>query len=171
MGAQVAASFLVPIGYMKFSRGFEREADYLGIQYMYKTGYDPRELLAFFEKLQMQEKKQPGTLAKAFATHPQTRDRAHASEKEIASILPPLPEYVIDTSEFERVKAHLENIEGHLNGLKVRDVPVLIRRTSTNTQPVDGTQQAGSTTSPASDTPDPGRPTLRRQPSTGDSNP
>ena len=69
--ASLALNLALPLTFMKFSRGFEAEADYLGVQYMYKAGYDPQAFVSFFEKIKAQEKKKPGTLAKAFATHPQ----------------------------------------------------------------------------------------------------
>src|SRR5437588_3539729 len=76
-----AAGLGLPMTFLHFSRNFEAEADYLGLQYMYKTGYDPNAFIAFFEKIQAQEKKKPGTLAKAFATHPQTPDRIAKSQE------------------------------------------------------------------------------------------
>ncbi|MGA9475466.1 MAG: M48 family metallopeptidase, partial [Terriglobales bacterium] len=79
-----AAGLGLPLTFMKFQRNFEAEADYLGLQYMYKTGYDPQAFISFFEKIQAKEKKKPGTLAKAFASHPQTPDRIEESQKEIA---------------------------------------------------------------------------------------
>jgi hypothetical protein len=117
-GARAAASVLVPAGFMKFSRGFEAQADYLGIEYMYKTGYDPQAFVTMMEKMENLEKKKPGTIAKVFASHPADPDRVKASEKEIASILPPRQEYVLDTSEFEEVKARLAALE---NKHKVQD--------------------------------------------------
>src|SRR6185312_12201027 len=79
-----AAGLALPLTFLHFSRGFEAEADYLGLQYMYKSGYDPQAFIAFFEKVQAQEKKKPGSLAKAFSTHPQTPDRIEKSQEEIA---------------------------------------------------------------------------------------
>jgi len=108
---QSAAGLALPVTFLRFSRGFEAEADYLGLQYMYKSGYDPQSFIAFFEKLKAQEKKKPGFLAKAFDTHPQTPDRIGKSQAEIAHLLPPRQEYIEDTSEFEDVKARLANIE------------------------------------------------------------
>ena len=109
--AQQAAGIGLPLTFLKFSRGFEAEADYFGIQYMYKAGYDPNEFVNFFEKVQAQEKKKPGTFAKAFATHPQTPDRIEKSQEEIAKILPPRDQYIETTSEFNDIKARLAALE------------------------------------------------------------
>jgi predicted Zn-dependent protease len=106
-----AAGLALPMTFLSFSRGFESEADYLGLQYMYKSGYDPNAFVQFFEKLQAREKKKPGTLAKAFSTHPPTPDRISHSQEEISKILPARPQYVITTSEFDEVKARLASIE------------------------------------------------------------
>jgi predicted Zn-dependent protease len=106
-----AAGLALPVTFLHFSRGFEAEADYLGLQYMYKSGYDPQAFISFFEKVQAQEKKKPGALAKAFATHPQTPDRIEKSQKEIAQILPARAQYVVTTSEFDDVKERLAVLE------------------------------------------------------------
>jgi predicted Zn-dependent protease len=116
--AYEAAGLGLPLTFMKFSRNFEAEADYLGVQYMYKTGYDPQSFVDFFEKIQAQEKKKPGSLAKAFASHPQTPDRIERSQAEIAKILPSKPQYIVTTSEFDSVKSRLASIE---NKRKLRD--------------------------------------------------
>ncbi len=102
--ARSLAGLALPMTFLSFSRGFEAEADYLGLQYMYKTGYDPQAFVSFFEKLQAKEKKKPGTLARAFSTHPQTPDRIEKSQEEIGSILPARPQYIVSTSEFDDVK-------------------------------------------------------------------
>ena len=81
-------NFMIPLTFLKFSRNDEREADYLGTQYMYKAGYDPNAFVAFFEKVEADEKKEPGTIPKVFSTHPPTPDRIEAIQKEIATILP-----------------------------------------------------------------------------------
>jgi len=106
-----AAGLVLPVTFLHFSRGFEAEADYLGLQYMYKSGYDPEAFISFFEKVQAQEKKKPGALAKAFATHPQTPDRIEKSQQEIAQILPARAQYVVTTSEFDDVKERLAVLE------------------------------------------------------------
>jgi beta-barrel assembly-enhancing protease len=111
LAAQEAAGLVLPVTMLKFSRGFESEADYLGVQYMYKSGYDPQSFTAFFEKIEAQEKKKPGTLSKAFDSHPQTPDRVERSQEEIEKLLPPQPSYKVDTSEFQDVKARLSKIE------------------------------------------------------------
>src|SRR5437660_6061647 len=88
LAAREAAGIGIPMTFLKFNRSFEAEADYLGIQYMYKAGYDPNEFVNFFEKIQAQEKKKPGSMAKVFADHPQTPDRISKSQEEISTILP-----------------------------------------------------------------------------------
>src|ERR1700734_4149547 len=106
-GIYQAASVLVPVGFLKFSRGFEPEADMLGLQYMFKAGYDPNSFVAFFEKIETLEKRKPGTMAKVFSTHPITDDRIRAAQKNIQEYLKAKPEYVLTTSEFNDVRARL----------------------------------------------------------------
>jgi predicted Zn-dependent protease len=116
--AYEAAGIGIPLTFMKFSRGFEAQADYLGTQYLYASGYDPEGMVNFFEKIEATEKKKPGTLAKAFASHPPTPDRVEHTQEEINRILPPRDEYVVTTSEFDQIKARLGAIE---NRRKVTD--------------------------------------------------
>ena len=106
-GIRQGASILIPLGFLTFSRGFESEADLLGLQYLYKAGYDPTAFVDFFEKLQSDEKRKPGTMAKVFSSHPLTDDRIKDSQKNIQEILKAKPEYVVTTSEFNDVKGRL----------------------------------------------------------------
>jgi Zn-dependent protease with chaperone function len=161
-GIYQAANFLIPVGFLKFSRDAEREADYLGLQYMYKSGYDPNSFVSFFEKVEAQEKKQPGSIPKVFSTHPPTPDRIEAIQKEIATILPAREEYIVTTSEFDVVKRRLQLIN---NNVKVKDnspdKPTLRKRTDTQ----DKTQKApGDGTASGDGSDDPDRPTLKRRP-------
>jgi predicted Zn-dependent protease len=119
-GLYEAANIGIPLTFLQFSRDFERQADYLGVQYMYRAGYDPQAFVTIFEKLQSLEKHKPGALAKAFDTHPQTPDRIDASQKEIAQILPARDQYLVTTSEFNDVKARLARIQ---NKRKLRETP------------------------------------------------
>ena len=146
-----AAGLALPITFMKFSRGFESEADYLGVQYMYKTGYDPQAFTAFFEKVQAQEKHKPGTIAKAFSTHPQTPDRIEKTQAEINTLLPPEAQYKLDTSEFRDVKARLAAFENRhrIDDSRGEDRPTLRRASHTGND------------NDKSD--DDGRPTLKRR--------
>jgi predicted Zn-dependent protease len=110
-GIQQAAGVLVPMSLLKFSRTYESEADMLGLQYMYKTGYDPSSFVDFFEKIQALEKKKHGSVAQLFSSHPMTDDRIQAAQKNIQQNLEARPEYVVNTSEFNDVKARLGMIE------------------------------------------------------------
>jgi predicted Zn-dependent protease len=103
-GLYQAMGLVVPMGFLKFSRNFESEADMLGIEYMYKAGYDPGAFVDFFEKVQSQEKRKPGTMSKLFSSHPPTEDRITHSQEMIQKYLKAKPEYVLSTSEFSDVK-------------------------------------------------------------------
>jgi predicted Zn-dependent protease len=107
-----AAGLAVPMGFLKFTRGFEAEADRLGLQYMYNSGYDPTAFVDFFEKIQSLEKKKPGTISKVFSTHPMTDDRIKSAQKGIQE-LQAKPEYVITTSEFNEMHARVERLQSH----------------------------------------------------------
>jgi beta-barrel assembly-enhancing protease len=151
--ARSLAGIGMPLSFLKFSRGFESEADFLGVEYMYKAGYDPQAFTAFFEKVEAQEKKKPGTIAKAFDTHPQTPDRLAKSQQEIQTLLPDEVQYKLDTSEFQDVKGRLAQIQ---NRHKVNDEhenrPTLRRSTPSSTPDDDKGKDNGDD-----------RPTLRRR--------
>lgn len=109
-GIYQAAGFLIPVTFLKFSRGMESEADLLGVQYLYKTGYDPTSLIDFFEKMLADEKRRPGTMSKLFRSHPPHGSRIRNTQKSINELLPSKPEYVVNTSEFLQVKSRLEQL-------------------------------------------------------------
>ena len=125
-----------PLTFFRFSRKFESEADFLGVQYMYKAGYDPQALTAFFEKVKGMEKRPESPVAKAFQTHPQTPDRIQRTQREIESLLPPESEYRLDTSEFQEIKARLDKMEG---GLRIQkpNRPTLKRRAGNESSEAD----------------------------------
>jgi hypothetical protein len=133
-GIYEATQLAIPISFLQFSRMDEAEADWLGVQYMYKSGYDPQAFVQFFEKLDALEKHKPGTLAKVFADHPQTPDRIIHSEEEIATILPARPDYMVTTSEFDDVKTRLARLENKrkINDGKGGNKPTLRRTASGN---------------------------------------
>jgi predicted Zn-dependent protease len=103
-GVYQAMGLVVPMGFLKFNRNFESEADMLGLEYMYKSGYDPGAFVDFFEKVESQEKRKPGTMSKLFSSHPPTDDRIKHSQEIIQKYLKAKPEYVVSTSEFDNVK-------------------------------------------------------------------
>ena len=150
----------IPLGFLKFSRDNEREADYLGLQYMYKAGYDPNAFVSFFEKIEAEERRHPGSIPKVFSTHPPTPDRVQRAQQEIATILPAREEYIVTTSEFDLVKARLGRIENKnkLQEKKPSDKPTL--RTRTETPQADKTDPQQTQTG---DDSDPDRPTLKKR--------
>ena len=160
-GTQAAMSIGVPLAFMKFSRTFEAQADFLGMEYMYKAGYDPQSFISFFEKIEAQEKKKPGVIAKAFESHPMTPDRVAAAQNEMRTVLPARDEYIVNTSEFDQVKSRLASLENHhklQNDKDNKDRPTLRRATADNPSTDNGN---GSSTGSGSQ-PDDDRPTLKR---------
>ncbi len=159
-GIQQAAAFAIPVTFLQFSKGMEAEADYLGVQYLYKAGYDPIAFVDFFEKLQTMEKTKPGAVAQVFRSHPLTDDRIARTQKEIDRILPAKPEYVVDRSEFLDVRerflalARLEREEkpGRRRG------PILRRGGGTiSTEPIEAADE------PVEDSEEDERPKLKRK--------
>ena len=135
-GIYEASKLAVPLTFLSFSRQFEAEADYLGVQWMYKAGYDPQGMVSIFEKLDALQKHKPGAISKAFSDHPATPDRIDAVENEIATILPARPQYLVTTSEFDTVKARLARLQNKrgLNDKKNGNRPTL-RRTADSNNP------------------------------------
>jgi hypothetical protein len=159
-GIYEAASLGVPITFLHFSREFEAQADYLGVQYMYRSGYDPQAFISFFEKVQALEKRKPGMVAKAFSDHPQTPDRITHSQEEIARILPPRDEYTVTTSEFEDIKARLARIENKHRLVDSKDAkkPSLRRASTGSGDPTSPSSQTSDSNSSSDD-----KPTLHRR--------
>jgi len=147
----------IPMGYLKFNRGFESEADMLGLEYMYKAGYDPVALVDFFEKVQSLEKRKPGTMSKVFSDHPPTGDRITKCQSVIEKYLKEKPEYVVSTSEFGDVKARTQAMHNSRSLMSSKDSgrPTL-RRNANGT--IDSN---GNDTAPAANQDD--RPTLKRR--------
>lgn len=154
------AGLAIPLGFLNFSRAFEREADYLGLQYLYKAGYDPTSFVDFFEKIQSMEKKKPGTVSKVFSTHPMTDDRIKAAQQEIQKILVAKPEYVVNTSEFNDVKARLAMLHNRrkVDNDKDSNRPRLRRAPGSGTGTVDESGDDKQKTDQDE------RPTLKRRP-------
>jgi predicted Zn-dependent protease len=154
------AGLAIPLGFLKFSQAMESEADYLGLQYLYKSGYDPTAFVDFFEKIQTLEKKKPGTLSKVFSSHPPTDNRIKSAQKEIDKILEAKPEYVVNTSEFNDVKGRLAMLHNRrkVDVDKDSNRPRLRRAPGSGTGPVDENEDG---TKPKTDQDE--RPTLKRR--------
>jgi hypothetical protein len=157
-GIYEAVQLAVPMTFLMFSREFEAQADYLGVQYMYRAGYDPQAFITFFEKVQALEKRKPGLVSKAFSDHPQTPDRILHSQEEIARILPAKDEYTVTTSEFDEVKARLARIENKRRLLDNKDGKKPSLRRASNAPDDNGNTQASDGSSNGDD-----RPTLHRR--------
>ena len=157
-GIRQAAGFAIPITFLRFGRKAEAEADFLGLQYLYKAGYDPTSSIDFFEKMKADEKRKPGTMSKLFSSHPPHGARITKIQKLIDELLPNKPEYVVSTSEFLDVKERLTAISRHVKTKEDPNRPRLRRTSSGGTIPTDD-----SSGSPSEDSDDDERPTLKRR--------
>jgi len=132
------AGAAIPMTFLTFSRGFEAEADYLGLQYLYAAGHDPTAAVDMFEKMMSLEKRKPGSIAKVFSSHPMNDDRLKKAQAEIEKVLPQKPEYVVNTSEYAEVRGRVLALE---NQRKVRSTgndpqkPVLRRAPGAGSPP------------------------------------
>ncbi len=147
---QNTAGLSQALAFFKFSRGAEGEADRLGVQYLYASGYDPTAMSTMFEKLASQNRKKPGTLSKLFMSHPQSVDRRDES-LELVARFAEKEEYVISTSEFQRVKGHLMKLTNARAGV-VTDYdqaddskPTLKKRQPESTDPIGADTDSSST--------------------------
>jgi predicted Zn-dependent protease len=147
--------FAIPLQFLKFSRDAEREADFLGLQYMYKAGYDPNSYVTFFEKVQAEERRSPGSIPKVFADHPPTVERIRNIQEEIARILPVRSEYIVTTSEFDVVKARLRMIQNRSKLSNTDSSKPTLRKRTDRDSTSTGTQDSQG---------DDDRPTLKRRP-------
>jgi len=154
-------SLAIPLTMLQFTRAEERQADHFGLQYLYKSGYEPRSFVDFFAKIETMEKRKPGSIAKVFMTHPMNDDRIKAAQQEIQTELKPKDEYVVNTSEFNDVKGRLAMLHNRhkVDSKEDPNRPRLRRAPGTGTGPVD--DGSGSSTSTTDDS---DRPTLKRRP-------
>lgn len=145
------AGVAVPMAFLKFSRGFEEEADLLAVQYVYKAGYDPTAFVDFFEKMEAQEKKKPGTVSELFRSHPNISSRIQSTQKLLQELMREQPLYMVTTSEFQDVQEMLAAKRNLRKAAPEKTGPTLRRST-------DGSRRG-------EDAPDKDeRPTLKRRP-------
>jgi predicted Zn-dependent protease len=146
LAARQAASAVIPMTFLSFSRHDESEADYLGVQYMWAAGYDPTGAISIFEKLETLQHTQPTAVSKMLSTHPMDSDRIAKTQAEIDKILPAKPQYIVNTSEYANMRQRMLTME-NLRKPDDPNKPQLLRAPG-----ADGT-----------DNPDDARPTLKRR--------
>jgi predicted Zn-dependent protease len=148
------AGLALPLTFLKFSRSFEQEADLLGLQYLYKTGYDPDAFVDFFERMAALEKKKPGTVSELFRSHPNISTRIKNTQRNIQELLAQQPQYVVSTSELQELKGYIDWTTARKKASPESTVPTLRRKGSA--APVEGRDQSKPDSNDE-------RPTLKRQ--------
>jgi predicted Zn-dependent protease len=151
------ASLALPMTFLKFSRSFEQEADLLGLQYLYKAGYDPIAFIDFFERMESLEKKKPGTVSELFRSHPNMVSRIKNTQKNVQELLQQQPQYVMNTSEFLDVRRGVEGAMNRRQAEPAKTTPTLRRAPRPTTEPVENREGQKS------DSDDEERPTLKRR--------
>ncbi|MYC67514.1 MAG: M48 family metalloprotease [Acidobacteriia bacterium] len=159
-GIQQAANFAIPMTMLKFSREFEHQADFLGVQYLYKAGYDPAAMVQFFERLKAMQKRNKNAIAKAFSSHPLTKSRIKAVQKTIDQLLPEQPEYAVSSSEFDDVKVRLAKLNARRKPAE-RDPNRPTLRRSASDEPILPSDIENDPVDPANDQDE--RPKLKRR--------
>lgn len=151
LGIQEGLNFGIPIAFLKYTRDEEHEADFLGVQYLWKAGYDPNAFLGVFAKIVHEGQSIPGSEPGIFMNHPTTKARVISIEEEIKNLLPPRSEYLESTSRFQHVQARLDNILSRENRFEMaanKNRPTLRRR-----EPKTSTKNGGGTNTPENDKP------------------
>ena len=157
LGVTEGLNLGIPLAFLKFSRDEEHEADFLGLQYLWKAGYDPNAFVGIFSKIIQQRRSVPGSVPSIFMDHPPTKARIISIEQEIKNILPQRKEYLVSTSDFHRVQERLDKILNRRNQAKLasnKNKPTL-RRREPSTSPENGPGQNSGNDKP---------PILRRSP-------
>ena len=111
--ARQVSAFAVPATMFKFSREFETEADLLGLETLWKSGYDPNASVDLFERVESTEQRQPGIVSRLFRSHPLTPDRLKITQQNIDKRLADRQEYILNTSEYECVRERLTTLPAH----------------------------------------------------------
>jgi len=145
LGISEGMNFGIPLAFLKFSRNDEQQADFLGLQYMWKAGYDPNAYLAMFAKIITEQRRNPGSVPSIFMDHPPTQDRIIKAEEEIKNILPKRPEYLVSTSEFQNVQDRLNTLLGRMKMTKnAGNKPTLLKREPKSGQPTNTSSGQGT---------------------------
>jgi len=138
LGISEGMNFGIPLAFLKFSRNDEQQADFLGLQYMWKAGYDPNAYLAMFSKIITEQRSNPGSVPSIFMDHPPTKDRIIEAEEEIKNILPKRAEYLVSTSEFQNVQDRLNTLLGRMKKTETAsNKPTLLKREPKSGQPTN----------------------------------
>ncbi len=105
---QMAGNLIFGGQLMKHSRDAEREADYLGLYDLQRTGYNTGGMVEMFQILQSVGASNPNLLGNVMASHPPARERAENTISEIRANLRGSEARGLNTSnQFQQIKARL----------------------------------------------------------------
>lgn len=111
------AALAVPLTSLEMHRDDELDADYFGVQYLYKTGYDPECFLDFVQRIWGSGATATKVPA-AFSAYPPLDERLAALRSEISKILPPRDGATVSTPEFDAFEERLRTIKAEAHSAK-----------------------------------------------------
>jgi Zn-dependent protease with chaperone function len=103
--AQLGADFATNSLLLKYSRSAESQADEMGTQILYDSGYDPRAMAEFFQKIQAADT--GGRQVEFFSNHPNPDNRIGRVDQEISLLGGVQRNDKTDSREFQDIKRYV----------------------------------------------------------------
>lgn len=128
--AQEGIGLTAGLGFLKMSRGAEKEADLMGVGILYDAGYDPQGMSQFFETIRA---KYGSGSSQFLSDHPNPGNRSEYVDKEIATFIPK-PTYITNTPAF----AQIHQIVSKMHAYTAREVASGVWKRESPNQTVDG---------------------------------
>jgi predicted Zn-dependent protease len=128
-------SSTIPLTELKIRRQDELDADYFGLQYLYKAGYDPKCFTDFVQRIWGTSSATAKNVPKVLSIFPPLNERLTALQNEIANTLPPRDGAIVSTAEFDVFKERLpaQRPEGTVPKLRTKNAEP--RNSSPNLKP------------------------------------
>jgi predicted Zn-dependent protease len=105
---ELGSGFAVDSILLKYSRTAETQADILGTQIVYDSGYDPRALAQFFE-IVADETDRPHHVV-FFENHPNPDHRIDRIDREVDRLGGPSPNYQTTSDDFQTIRRYLREM-------------------------------------------------------------
>jgi predicted Zn-dependent protease len=102
----------------KYSRDNERQADGLGMEYMYRGGYNTEGMIGLMDVLRRLSKQRPSAIELMFATHPMSEERYQTAVLGSKSKYPAAAGFPLNRDRFKDQTARLRTIRGAIDEMQ-----------------------------------------------------